>query len=369
MPTGSQRARVLFVTFDAGGNFPPVITLGREIAARGHEVTVLGHAQQRGKVEAAGLSFIAYTDPPPWSSAQHHGMLSAVLGYLKMFTTDALVEDAVSAAAGHDVVVVDCMLLPVMSALAGRDVPVVSLFHTFYAYLDGQFRRAVGTVSRARGLSVRKTWHATDLRLVVSDRSLDPSGRGPADPRLVWSGPAEPAARPHERQGLPLVLASLSTTDFPGQQQTLQNILDAAAEMPIRLVLTTGPAVDPTSLNPPPNAEVHQFIPHREVLPKCSAVVGHGGHSTTVQALAHGLPMVIIPMHSLLYQPMVGKAVATSGAGVVLPKKASPARISTALTRVLEDKTYAAAAAVIAERLADGQGTARAADAILNQTR
>ncbi len=357
------------MTFDAGGNFPPVITLGREISSRGHEVTVLGHQQQRAKVEAAGLSFVAYTDPPPWSSAQHRGMLSAVVGYLKMFTTDALVDDAVSAAAGKDVVVVDCMLLPVISALAGRDVPVVALFHTFYAYLDGSFRRAVGVVSRVRGLGVRTTWNATDLRLVVSDRTLDPAGRRSADQQLVWSGPADPAARPHVRQELPLVLASLSTTDFPGQQQTLQNILDAAAEMPIRLVLTTGPAVDPASLKPPPNAQVHQFIPHRDVLPKCSAVVGHGGHSTTVQALAHGLPMLIIPMHPLLDQPMVGKAVATSGAGVVLPKNASPDKISTTLAQVLEDKSYAAAAGVIAERLADGRGTARAADAILDRIR
>lgn len=369
MPTETRSARVLFVTFDAGGNFPPVITLGREIASRGHRVTVLGHQQQREKVEAAGLSFVAYTDPPPWSSAQHHGMLSAILGYLKMFTTDALVDDAVSAAADQDVVVVDCMLLPVMSALTGRDVPVVALFHTFFAYLDGSFRRAIGMVSRVRGLGVRKTWRATDLRLVVSDRALDPAGGRASDPRLVWSGPAEPAARPHVPQQLPVVLASLSTTDFPGQQQTLQNILDAAADMPIRLVLTTGPAVDPGSLHPPANAEVHGFIPHRDILPTCSAVVGHGGHSTAAQALAHGLPMVIIPMHPLLDQPMVGKAVAASGAAIVLPKKASPDSIAVALTRILEDPSYTAAATVIAERLAAGRGTARAADAILGQLR
>lgn len=79
--------------------------------------------------------------------------------------------------------------------------------------------------------------------------------------------------------------------------------------------------------------------------------------------------MIIIPMHPLLDQPMVGKAVAAAGAGLVLPKKASPTSISTTLARVLEDPSYAAAAAVIAERLADGQGTARAADAILDQIR
>lgn len=367
MANDPRSHRVLFVTFDAGGNFPPVLTLGRELATRGHEVTVLGHAQQRGKVEAAGLTFVAYTDPPRWSSAKHRGMFSAVLGYLKMFTTAALVDDAIAASEGMGVVVVDCMLLPVMSGLTERGVPVVALFHTFYAYLDNSFRRGVGLVAKVRGIDVRKTWRATTVQLVVSDRQLDPAGRRSTDPRLVWSGPAEPAALPRLAQEHPVVLASLSTTDFPGQQQTLQNILDAVAAMPIRLVLTTGPAVDPATLDPPTNAEVHQFIPHREVFPTCSAVVGHGGHSTTIQALAHGLPMVIIPMHPLLDQPMVGKAVAASGAGVVLSKRASAAAVATALAQVLDDPSFTAAAQVIASRLADGHGTTRAADVIVEQ--
>ena len=72
------------------------------------------------------------------------------------------------------------------------------------------------------------------------------------------------------------------------------------------MVVTTGPVVDPAELRVPANAEVHRFVPHAELMPQASLVVGHGGHSTTMQALAHDLPMVLMPMHPMLDQPMVG---------------------------------------------------------------
>lgn len=361
-----SNSRFLLVTFDAGGNFPPVPTLGRELRRRGHQVTILGHEQQRAKVEDAGLSFIAYTDPPPWSSVRRRSTIAGLTGYLKMFTTPALVADAVAAAQNCDLVVVDCMLLPVVAALTERNVPTVALFHAFYAYLDGSFRRGpIGTVARFRGLSASKIWRATDLQLVISDQLLDPAGRRSGDlAPILWSGPAEPMARPLTPHSPPRILASLSTTYFPGQRRTLQRILDAAAELPIELIMTTGPAVLPGDLRAPANAEVHQFIPHREILPDCAAVIGHGGHSTTFQALAHGLPLIILPMHPLLDQPMVGRAVATSGAGVRLPKRSSATRIATSLRSILDDPSYAAAAQVIGQRLRAGGGTSTAVDAL-----
>ncbi|UYP20137.1 hypothetical protein OED52_06230 [Rhodococcus sp. Z13] len=44
--------------------------------------------------------------------------------------------------------------------------------------------------------------------------------------------------------------------------------------------MTTGPAIDPAGLRVPANATVHRYVPHNELVPECSAVVGHGGHAT-----------------------------------------------------------------------------------------
>lgn len=78
----------------------------------------------------------------------------------------------------------------------------------------------------------------------------------------------------------------------------------------------------------PANAELHEYVTDADVLPDCVAVIGHGGHSTTFPALAHGLPLIVIPMHPLLEQPMVGRSVTRAGAGIVLWKKASAPRIA-----------------------------------------
>jgi UDP:flavonoid glycosyltransferase YjiC (YdhE family) len=369
VPTSKEPARILFVTFDAGGNFPPVLALGREFARRGHAVTVLGHEQQQMKVEAAGLAFIAYRNSPPWSSSRQKSTSSGLLGYLKLFTSPALVEDAVTAAGSADVVVVDCMLLHVMSALNDLPQPTVALFHAFYGYLDGPWRQGpIGIVAGLRGLRPRRVWGSADLQLVISDVAIDPAGRRRVRPKNVfWSGPAEPVATARVAHTPPRVLASLSTTFFPGQEQTMQNILDAAVSMPIHLIATTGPAIDPARLRVPANAELHQFVPHTDVLPHCVAVIGHGGHSTTFQALAHGLPMIILPMHRLLDQPMVGKAVADAGAGLVLSKRASPARIATALSTIIDEPGYTASAQAIGDRLGAAAGTGRAVDRILTE--
>ena len=63
-------------------------------------------------------------------------------------------------------------------------------------------------------------------------------------------------------------------------------------------------------------------------------VIGHGGHSTMLLALAQGVPLLILPMHRLIDQQLIGEAVA--GAGRVLPKTASADEIrsATLITRV-----------------------------------
>ncbi|HEX2204861.1 MAG TPA: hypothetical protein VHG91_16245, partial [Longimicrobium sp.] len=50
----------LFVTFEGGGNVPPVLGLARRLAARGHDVRVLAEPCLRGAVEEAGARFVPF---------------------------------------------------------------------------------------------------------------------------------------------------------------------------------------------------------------------------------------------------------------------------------------------------------------------
>jgi len=156
------------------------------------------------------------------------------------------------------------------------------------------------------------------------------------------------------------VLVSLSTIFFEGQVAALQAILEALAGLPVRAIITTG-AVEPHTLTAPPGVELHRYIPHEEIMPSASLVIGHGGHSTTMRALAHDLPLLILPMHPVLDQPMIAKAIA-AGAARVLPKTARPDEIREALNALLQDEQSRAAAATIGNRLRSRNGANIAAD-------
>ena len=168
---------------------------------------------------------------------------------------------------------------------------------------------------------------------------------------------------PHE-EGAPAVLVSLSTFRFPGMAECLQRLLDATAGLDARVVVTTGPAVDPASLRPAANQEVHRFVPHADVMPQMSLVVGHGGHGTTMQALAHDLPLVVMPMHPMLDQPMVGRSVEEAGAGRVVSKKATVEELATVIAGLLADGPHREAAARLGAAIRAMPGATNAADRV-----
>ena len=91
----------------------------------------------------------------------------------------------------------------------------------------------------------------------------------------------------------PLVLVALSST-FQDQAGCLGRIVAALGTLPVRGMVTTGPALDAT-LDPPPNVVVVPSAPHAEVLREAAVVVTHGGHGTVIKALAADVPVVILP--------------------------------------------------------------------------
>src|SRR5690606_2512678 len=51
----------LFVTWEGGGNVPPVLGVARRLAAGGHDVTVLTEPCLQDAVEAIGARFVPFT--------------------------------------------------------------------------------------------------------------------------------------------------------------------------------------------------------------------------------------------------------------------------------------------------------------------
>src|SRR5215469_14594048 len=352
-------ARILIVTWDGGGNVTPMLGIAGELLRRGHQVKVLGHPQQPELMVSAGLKFVSYRHARPWSSKVAATGAQFLLRFLfAVFTDSGLGRDVRDELAQEpvDLALVDSMVLAALRAAERSKVPTAVLMHTLHRYHTHKWGRGkIGEVAAKRGMRPGQLWNAADRVLVATDSVLDPSSQGRLPANIRFTGVVQAPIRPCRRGNKPLVLVSLSTMFFENQEETLQEILNALEGLPIRGVVTTG-AVDPAALRAPAHVEVHKYLPHDEIMPFASAVIGHGGHGTTMRALAHGVPLLILPMHRILDQSMVGQAVAAAGAGRVLPKSASAQDIRKAVRSLLQDPSYRNAAAVVGVRLRSRNG-------------
>jgi len=112
---------------------------------------------------------------------------------------------------------------------------------------------------------------------------------------------------------------------------------------------------------------VTRFVPQAEVLPRCRAVVSHGGSGTLVASLAHGLPSVLIPLGA---DQLVNAARAEElGIARVLHAiDTTPDDVRDAVLEVTGDPAYAASALAIRDEMAALPGPESAVQ-LLTQSR
>ncbi len=355
-----NRSEILVVTWDGGGNVPPAVGIAAELQRRGHAVRFAGHPRQRDSLTAAGFDVAPSHEARPFSPLDDNSPLT----YVKTFGDRGLGRDVSAALADRpaDLVVVDCLLFGVMEALRTSGTPYVSLEHLYDAYFRRSWLRGpMGLGMRLMRLDPAASLAAARATLVASLPTLDPAGAQPRSD-VTYVGPAVPFSPRVSAD--PAVLVSLSTIKFPKMQESLQTVLDATAGLDARVVVTTGPVVDPASLRASANHELHRFVPHAELMPSMSLVIGHGGHSTTMQALAHDLPIVVMPMHPLLDQRMVGQSLEREGAGRLVSKKTSVEELRTVVSDLLADGPHRQAAARLGEQVRAMPGAVNGADQV-----
>jgi UDP:flavonoid glycosyltransferase YjiC (YdhE family) len=86
-------------------------------------------------------------------------------------------------------------------------------------------------------------------------------------------------------------------------------------------------------------------------MPHCDVVVSHGGSGSVIGALAHGLPMVLIPMGA--DQPMNAARCADLGVARVLDAvAATPGIAREAVSAVLAEPSYRRAAELMRDEIA-----------------
>jgi hypothetical protein len=136
----------------------------------------------------------------------------------------------------------------------------------------------------------------------------------------------------------PCVYLTLGT--LLGNVEVFRTAIAGLAGESVEVVVTVGADIDPAVLEPvPANTRVERYIPQAELLPRCSAIIHHGGSGTMYGSLAHGVPQVVLPQGADNF--VNGELLARCGAGVMIgPDALTPEAVRDAVRLVRETPSY-----------------------------
>ncbi|GAC1356032.1 MAG: glycosyltransferase [Ktedonobacteraceae bacterium] len=146
-----------------------------------------------------------------------------------------------------------------------------------------------------------------------------------------------------KRREAPLLHMTLGTNmGTNGDIAMFRSVIDGLSRLDVDVLITIGFEGDATSLGPlPENVHVEHYMPHALLLPRCSAVICHGGPGTTLSSLALGLPLLILPQGADQY--IVGDLVRASGAGLCLtPQNVNASTVQQSVLALLDKPDYRA---------------------------
>lgn len=414
--------RILFATFEGGGHVPAPMLVAQALRRQGHEVLVVSDRCNAAAAAEKGVPFQS------WRRGPDRGALGQADGHLDDWRTRwppavirrlcdgviaapalayALDVMEIAAAFRPDVIVSNELLFGVMMAAEKIGVPLALLTASVWCYPTREDVPAFGPgfplaasasdgvrdrITRAviqrlfdagladlnaarRALALAPLAQALD-QLKVADRVLLGASRafdfdapappagfqycGPLFETPEWAGGAPSLPD----NGRPNVLISFSTT-FQNQKPVMARAMKAVSRLPVNGLVTLGPAVDPSGLPAPANITVLSHASHDALVPQCAAVLCHGGHGTLLRPLAHGVPVVALPMGR--DHPDNAARLAWLGAGLRLSEHASAAAIARGVRTVLENPSYRANAVAFAARLEDRrESPGRAAASLLS---
>lgn len=159
--------------------------------------------------------------------------------------------------------------------------------------------------------------------------------------------PGELGRLPFDR----LVHLTLGTV-FNDETNVLRTALDGLRDLPVNVVVTTGPGSDPASLGPQPdNVLAIPYVSHALLLPRCDLVVSHGGSGAMFGTLAQGLPQLVLPQG--VDQDWNAVALARSGAGLAIERPdVTVQAVRDAAVELLDDPRFGEVASVVGRQMA-----------------
>jgi MGT family glycosyltransferase len=404
----SMQMNFLLTTWEGGGNVAPALEVARKLLARGHRVRVMSEACNRPESEAVGAAFISWKRAPSrnnrspesqtfqdWAApTPQEGLMSVVrdmwsapsLAYaqdlieeLKREPADLVVtcEALFGVMAGCEslgqrfaILAPNISLSPIPGipplgpGLTPARNPQDRALHTQIregtAAIFDSGLPALNAARASLGLAplehLLDQFKAAQVELLATSRAFDFPADGLPD-HVRYVGPqiadphwAKPWASPWPvSDQRPLVVVGFSTT-FQNHAGVMQNVIDALAPLPARVLVTLGGAIKASALRPGINCVLVESAPHSAVMRQAAAVVTHGGHGTVMRALLSRVPMLVIPHGRDQNDNAI--RITERGAGLSLMPDASVEVIRAACARLLNEAQFRAAAKRLGDQAA-----------------
>ncbi len=362
--------KILAVTTPGAGHVNPMRPLIEAFLAQGDRVTVAAGEDAGGVVARTGADFrVAGRGEMEWFHDLRARVLHGEPGdgispgrinhyfFPRMFAEVAapdMIDDvvAIGREVGPDLVLFETYALA--GPLAAEVLGAPGVHHLISPMLPHDVSEladdAVSPMWRSLG---RSTPGYAGLYGGLTIELSPPSLEGqtvPAGESLTMRPVSVPATMP-ECGGPPRVYLTLGTF-FGGNSEVFRTALAGLADEDVEVVVTVGAGNDPAAIDPvPANARVERYVPQDDLLPRCSAVIHHGGAGTMYGSLAHGLPQVALPQGADNF--VNGRLLSRCGAGLTIgPEQLTPAAVRDAVRSLLTDPSYRGTARKLAEELA-----------------
>jgi len=371
-----------------------MIALGRELARRGHEVTLQTWVKWQEHVEREGMRFAAAPeyhvfptgDRPlkPYAAVVRAARETVPL--VRECRPHALVSDILTLApalAGEMAGVPVATVIPHVHPEGLSGAPPYSLGARLPRTRAGralwqilqrpvasglrQGRDELNETRRRLGLAELDHFHGGLSRRLVLVGTLPQleyprpwSAHEHVVGPLMWEPPAEEVELP-EGEG-PLILVAPSTSQDP-EQRLLRASLEGLTDLPVRVLATWNRRPPPHPLPRPANARLVEWVSYARTMPRCDVVICHGGHGTVVRALASGCAVIACPAAGDMNENAA--RIDWAGVGVRLPRRyATPRAIRLAVQRLLSRPQILERARELGRWSAAHDGPGRAAELV-----
>ena len=410
--------RIVIIAPGTRGDVQPYIALGKGLQNAGHPVRLVSHSNFELLVKSYGLEFWSFGNDVKGAAetsemrelTEKGNFLLLLAKMAKEAQREALrfAEGGLRAAQGMDLVLTGMGGLFIGIAIAEKvDIPLVQAYvvpftptqefssvltprlpallnrfsHQITRQLMWQGFRSADTIARKKVLNIpgapllgpynSRSVHAMPILYGFSpsvipapsdwNGNIHITGYWFAEESDDWQPPS--ALVDFLRSGAPPVYFGFGSMSCRNPEQTADLIIQALSQVKQRAVLLSGwGGLQKAGL--PESIFMIDSVPHSWLFPRVSAVVHHGGASTTAAGLHAGVPSVIVPFFG--DQPYWGQRIADLGVGSkpVPRKKLSPEALANAIREVVTNEEIRQRAASLGKKIQTENGIKSAVEII-----